>query len=86
VFVTLVSGNLALIFSSRSGQQSIWQSLRVPNRTLWVVTGITSALTLLALYWPWLAGLFVFDALAVKDLALATLLGIASVVWLRLLR
>jgi preprotein translocase subunit SecF len=50
------------------------------------VTGVTTALTLLALYWPWLAELLVFDALALRDLALATLLGIASVVWLRLLR
>jgi preprotein translocase subunit SecF len=56
------------------------------RRTLWTVTGVTTALTLLALYWPWLAELLVFDALALRDLALATLLGIASVVWLRLLR
>ena len=62
------------------------QALLAGRRTLWTVTGVTTALTLLALYWPWLAELLVFDALALRDLALATLLGIASVVWLRLLR
>jgi P-type Ca2+ transporter type 2C len=37
VFVTLVLGNLLLLLSSRTGPQTLWQSLAVPNRTLWLV-------------------------------------------------
>jgi P-type Ca2+ transporter type 2C len=86
VFVTLVVGNLALIFSNRTGSASLWASLKVPNRTLWIVCAAALGLLGLALYVPWLAALFFFEPLAWKDLALASLLGAASVLWFRLLR
>ena len=80
-FATLVMGNLALIFSNRSRAGSLLASLRVPNRTLWTVTGITLALLALALYLPGLARLFFFGPLAFPDLLLALALGFASVLW-----
>ena len=80
-FATLVSANLALIFSNRSGTVSLWAALRVPNRTLWLVTGLTLGLLGLALYWPWLARLFVFEALPLRELLTAVALGLLSVVW-----
>ena len=39
VFVALVVGNLALIFSNRSHSVSLWTTLSVPNRMLWTVAG-----------------------------------------------
>jgi Ca2+-transporting ATPase len=86
VFVTLVVGNLALIFSNRTGSASLWASLWVPNRTLWIVCAAALALLGLTLYVPWLASLFFFEPLAWKDVALAGVLGAASVLWYRLLR
>jgi Ca2+-transporting ATPase len=80
-FTTLVMGNLALIFSNRSKASSLWQSLRVPNRALWLVAGITTGLLLLTLYQPWVAGLFLFAPLPGRDLLTAVLLGLSSVVW-----
>jgi Ca2+-transporting ATPase len=80
-FATLVSANLALIFSNRSGTGSLWTALRVPNRTLWVVTGLTLGLLGLTLYWPWLARLFVFEPLPLRELLTAVMLGLLSVVW-----
>ena len=80
-FATLVMGNLALIFSNRSRAGSLLASLRVPNRTLWTVTGITLALLALALYLPGLARLFFFGPLAFPDLLWALALGFASVLW-----
>jgi Ca2+-transporting ATPase len=80
-FVTLVVGNLALIFSNRSRAGSIWKSIRVPNRTLWVVTGLTLGILALTLYLPWLARLFFFGELAIGPLLGAFGLGLASVLW-----
>ena len=80
-FTTLVMGNLALILSNRSRTGSLWASLRVPNRTLWVVTGVTLGFLALALYWPWLARLFYFAPLAATDVLLALAMGALSVVW-----
>jgi Ca2+-transporting ATPase len=80
-FTTLVSANLALIFSNRSHSGSLWASLLLPNRTLWIVTGVTLGLLGLALYLPWLSRLFFFTPLTSPDLLTAFALGLLSVVW-----
>lgn len=80
-FTTLVSANLALIFSNRSRSGSLLASLRVPNRTLWIVTGVTLGVLGLVLYLPWLARLFFFAPLSAPDLLTASALGLLSVFW-----
>jgi Ca2+-transporting ATPase len=80
-FTTLVMGNLALIFSNRSGQASLWASLQVPNRALWLVAGGTTALLALTLYQPWVSGLFLFAPLSAQDVLTAIALGLSSGVW-----
>ena len=80
-FATLVCTNLALILSNRSRAGSLWASLRVHNRTLWIVAGAALALLALALYLPWLAGLFVFEPLPLPYLSAALGLGLASMLW-----
>ncbi len=80
-FATLVCTNLALIFSNRSRVGSLWASLWVPNRTLWIVVGAALALMALALYLPWLARLFVFEPLPLLYLGAALGLGLASMLW-----
>jgi Ca2+-transporting ATPase len=80
-FATLVSANLALIFSNRSRSGSLWASLRVPNRTLWVVTGVTLGFLALVLYLPGMARLFFFEHLPLPDLLTALALGGFSVFW-----
>ncbi len=81
VFVTLVAGNLALIFSNRCVNGGLWATLRTPNRTLWVVSASALGLMALTVYWPWLARLFFFAPLAAPDLLAAMGLGAASVLW-----
>ncbi len=80
-FCTLVIGNVALIFSNRTGSASLWASLRVPNRTLWTVTGVTLGLLALTLYLPWLRKLFFFAPLSGLDVLTAVALGMLSVLW-----
>lgn len=81
VFVTLVIGNLALIFSNRSHNASLWASLRVPNRAVWLVTAVALTLLGLTLYMPAMARLFLFEPLNLLDLGTAVALGILSVIW-----
>ena len=85
-FATMVAGNLALIFSNRSRSGSLWASLRVPNRTLWVVTGLTLGFLGLVLYLPGLARLFYFEPLSGSDLLTAIALGALSVIWFEVIK
>ena len=74
-FATIVASNLALILVNRARTGSLWQSLRVPNRTLWLVCAAALALMALAMYLPGLAGLFKFEFLPLPWLAAALGLG-----------
>ena len=85
-FATLVMGNLALIFSNRSRTATLWTTLRTPNRTLWLVTGVTLGLMSLTLYWPWMARLFNFEPLPFRYLLIATGLGLSSVLWFEMIK
>ena len=80
-FTVLVMGNLALILSNRSSTTPLWVSLRVPNRALWMVAGLTTLLLVLTLYQPWVTKLFQFAPLQPLDALLAAGLGLCSVVW-----
>jgi Ca2+-transporting ATPase len=80
-FVTLIFGNLGLILTNRSWTRTIVSSIRVPNRSLWyVVFGALSFLAL-ALYVPFLRGLFKFSALHPTDLLICLGGGVASIAW-----
>ncbi|QDL54750.1 cation-translocating P-type ATPase [Rhodoferax aquaticus] len=85
-FTTLVSSNLTLIFSNRSRTASMWKTLWIPNRTLWLVTGVTAVVLGLTLYVPSLASLFKFGALPMEHLLLAALAGCISMVWFSVLK
>jgi Ca2+-transporting ATPase len=80
-FAALVIANLALIFSNRSGRRSLWESLRTPNATLWIVVAMALALLLGALYLPWAAGVLRFAALSPDELGAACAFGGLAVLW-----
>ena len=80
-FTTLVMGNLALIHSNRSQTASLWDCLRVPNRTLWLVTAATLSLLGLVVYQPYLAGLFYFAPLQAVHALGASALGLSGALW-----
>jgi Ca2+-transporting ATPase len=85
-FATIVASNLALILANRARNGSLWQSLRVPNRTLWAVCGAALALMALALYVPWLAGLFKFEWLPLPWLGASLGLGLLVALGLELFK
>lgn len=80
-FTTLLVANLGLIFANRSWTRTIWSTLRTPNRALWWVCGTTLFFLALALYVPFLRGLFHFSMLHPTDLAICLGGGVLSVLW-----
>jgi Ca2+-transporting ATPase len=78
-FVCMVIGNLGLIFANRSWKHSILQTLRIPNKALWWVTGGAAAFMALVLTIPFLRDLFKFAPLNSWELVLIAFSGLASV-------
>jgi Ca2+-transporting ATPase len=80
-FVLLVIGNLGLIFSNRSRTLSIFQSLRIPNKALWWITGGALFFLALALTIPPLRNVFQFAPLHRWEIALLSLAALVSVLF-----
>jgi len=85
-FATLVASNLALILLNRASHDSLWHSLRTPNRVLWLVCAVALSLMLLTIYIPWLAGLFRFEMLPLPWLCGALGAGAALLLLLNLFK
>ena len=85
-FVTLVLANLGLILTNRSWSRTIVSSIRVPNRSLWYVVFGALAFLALALYVPFLRGMFKFTALHPTDLLICLGGGVVSIAWFELFK
>ncbi|HEX2998519.1 MAG TPA: cation-translocating P-type ATPase [Anaerolineales bacterium] len=80
-FVTLVIGNLGLIFANRSRTLSIFQSLRIPNKALWWVAGGALFFLTLVLTVPVLRDVFQFAPLHRWEMALLFASGLSSILF-----
>ncbi len=80
-FVSLVIGNLGLIFSNRSRTLSIYQSLRIPNKALWWISGGALFFLALVLTIPALRNVFLFAPLHRWELGLLTAAGLSSILF-----
>ena len=78
-FTTLILGNVALIWASRSRTRTIPQMLFLPNGPLWAVTLGALALLGVVLYFPPAQHLFQFALLHLRDLAVCGGLALLSV-------
>ncbi|AMR25576.1 hypothetical protein A0257_23100 (plasmid) [Hymenobacter psoromatis] len=79
VFTTLVFSNMGLTLVNRSFTQSVWRTLHVPNRILWLMLGLTLVLLLVTLVVPAAQRLFGFAPVSAGALgwcALAALMGV----------
>ena len=85
-FSALVMGNLALIFTNRSRTQTIWQTLRSRNRSLWIIMAGSIGTLLLAIYLPTMRAIFHFSTLHLGDMSIAVLAGFLGVLWFELLK
>ena len=80
-FATLVLSNLFLTLVNRSFTQSVFQTLRVPNRILWLMLGLTLALLLTTLLVPPAQRLFGFAPVPLASLGWCALAALAGVGW-----
>jgi Ca2+-transporting ATPase len=85
-FLTLVIGNLGLIFTNRSWKYSIISTLRIPNPALWWVTGATLFFLSLAVFIPFLRNVFSFDVLHLWEAGLIGATGLLSIIIPELLK
>ena len=80
-FVSMVIGNLGLIFSNRSRALSIISLLRVPNKALWWVTGGALFFLALVLTVPFLRDTFQFAPLHNWEMGLLALSALVSILF-----
>jgi Ca2+-transporting ATPase len=80
-FVSLVIGNLGLIFSNRSRTLFILQILRIPNKALWWVSGGALFFLALVLGVPALRELFQFAPLHRWEILLLFVTGFSSLLF-----
>jgi P-type Ca2+ transporter type 2C len=80
-FVSLVIGNLGLIFANRSRTQSIIKSLRTPNKALWWITGGALFFLTLVLSVPILRDVFYFAPVHFWEIALLVFAGLCSILF-----
>lgn len=80
-FTTLIFANLGLILVNRSWSRSLFQGLRVSNRSLWWVLFASLGILFAVLYVPILRELFRFSLLHPMDLFISVTAGLASIIW-----
>jgi Ca2+-transporting ATPase len=80
VFVTLVVSNAALILVNRAPAGGFLASLRVPNRTAYVIILLALALAALTIHWPWLRAAMDFAPLTLSQQSVAVATGVAVLV------
>ncbi len=85
-FATLITTNLALIFTNRSLTRSVWAGWRAPNPALrWIGAG---ALGLLAtiLYVPFVRDLFRMSRPHAIDVVVIAVAGISALIWMEFVK
>ena len=79
-FTSLVIGNLGLIFTNRSWTRSILATMRIPNKSLWWVTGGALAFLMLVSVVPFLRDLFKFESITVWEYLACFSAGFVSII------
>jgi Ca2+-transporting ATPase len=78
-FASLVISDLGLIFANRSRSRSILATLRTPNPALWWVSGGALTFLGLALFVPFLRGMFNFAPLHGQELLIILVTGLVGI-------
>ncbi len=85
-YTTLIFANLGLILTNRSWSKTIFETIRIRNRALWLLLGSVPVFLGLVLYVPFLKSLFLFEQLKPVDIGVSFVAGFASIAWFELLK
>ncbi|MFN7099771.1 MAG: cation-translocating P-type ATPase [Flavobacterium sp.] len=86
VFLVLITSNIFLTLINRSFYYSIFTTLRYKNNLVFIIVGLTIALTALILYLKPLTQFFQLQHLNLKQLSIAIGVGAVSVLWYELVK
>ncbi|RAJ09094.1 Ca2+-transporting ATPase [Arenibacter echinorum] len=86
VFMVLISSNIFLTLVNRSFYYSIWTTLKYKNNLVPLIIGITLILSALLLFVPPLTSFFQFETLTFKQLGIAVMAGMMSVLWYEIVK
>jgi len=81
VFTTLVLSNILLVLVNRSFTLSAWRMVRLPNRVLWLLLGLTTIMLLTTLFFPPARQLFGFAPVSGAWLGWCALAALVGVGW-----
>ncbi|MDD1778516.1 MAG: cation-translocating P-type ATPase [Candidatus Helarchaeota archaeon] len=84
--MALIVADLTLILTNRSLKLNFLRILSVKNRMFWILIILVVAISLIIFGIPALQGLFLFTALDIQTIILAVLVGMASVLWIELVK
>ena len=86
VFLVLITSNIFLTLINRSFYYSIFTTLRYKNNLVFIIVGLTIALTALILYVKPFTQFFQLQHLNLKQLSIAIGVGAVSVLWYELVK
>ena len=86
VFLTLIASNIFLTLTNRSFFYSIFTTIRYQNNLVFVIIGLTVAMTSLLLFVPIFMHFFLFDKVTVSQIGMSILVGFVSVMWIEIIK
>ncbi len=86
VFSTLILANVMLTLINRSFSQSLLKTLRIKNRLIPIIIGLSLMMLVLILQMPFLNNLFEVTSLGWRDLMLPVLVALLSTLWIEVLK
>jgi P-type Ca2+ transporter type 2C len=86
VFLTLIASNIFLTLTNRSFFYSIFTTIRYQNNLVFVIIGLTVAMTSLLLFVPIFMHFFLFDKVTVTQIGMSILVGFVSVMWIEIIK
>ena len=81
VFATLLASNVLLTLANRSFEHSIRSTIFYKNNLLWLIIGVSTAISAAILWWPPLQRLFHMGPITLTELGWCLLAAIVSVGW-----
>lgn len=82
IFFTLIVSNIFLTLVNRSFHENILKTLRIKNRLIPIILGVSVLLLVLVNYVPFLNTLFKVEPLVLTELMIITGIGLVSTLWI----
>ena len=86
VFTVLISANILLTLVNRSFYYSIWTTLKYKNNLVFLIIGVSTAITGLLIYVKPFARFFAFESLSMPTLLFCIAIGFISVIWYEIVK